>query len=267
MQTLQPDIKRNEPISFRRFLREELIRRCEKNNGYSLRAFARHLGINHATLSSIMAGKRALTRSTIIKLGNSLKLTQEQLTNFLNFYGSHDNQVALTEHQNLALDVFTAISDWYHDAILELIHIKNFKPDIRWISKSLGITTTEVRSAVERLVRLELLEISDNTWKDLSRNNTTNITNNLSSDALKKLQAKILELSMRTLTELPRTHRDHTSLTVAMQTRDLDEVKERIKRFRFELVKFIERKQAKPDAVYQFAFSVFPLTKKQLGDL
>lgn len=263
MHTFQSDIQRTESPDFTQYLRNELISRCNKNDGYSLRAFARQLGVNHATLSSIMAGKRPLTRNTIIKLGKALKLNPTQLENFLKRHESTNISHAQTEHQCMALDTFMVISEWYHDAILELTHTKNFKPDIRWISHTLGITTTEVRSAIDRLERLELLEISDNVWTDLSRNNTTNMNNSLSSQALRNLQAKILELSQKALADLPRTQRDHTSLIVAMHSSDLEEVKERIKRFRFELVNFIERKKAKPDAVYQFAFSVFPITKNR----
>lgn len=241
---------------FRKFLREELIRRCDKNGGYSLRAFARQLSVNHATLSSILSGNRKLTENSIIKLSRALKLSDEQVSQFVQ---SQTNP--MTEHQNLTLDTFTAIAEWHHDAILELTHVQNFKPDIKWISTKLGITSNKCRTAIERLQRLELLDIQDTRWKDCSRNNTTNITNDLSSAALRRLQLKILELSQEALTKLPRTQRDHTSLVIAMQTSDLAEVKKRIKDFRYELVNYIERKKAKPDAVFQFAFSVFPLTK------
>lgn len=169
-------------------------------------------------------------------------------------------------HQSLALDTFNVIADWYHDAILELTHIKNFKPDIKWIADCLGISPNEVRVAKERLERLDLLEVSDGRWIDLSRNNTTNSSNDLTSAALRKLQKKILELSAEALMDLPRTERDHTSITVAMDSSDLNEVKKRIKNFRFELAAFIERKGAKADSVYQFAFSAFPLTRIETQD-
>ena len=86
------------------------------------------------------------------------------------------------------------------------------------------------------------------------------ISNDLSSSALRNLQKSILELSEKALSNLPRTKRDHTSTTVAMNKNDLPEVKEKIKKFRFELVEFIEREQVAPDEVFQLAISIFPLT-------
>lgn len=246
---------------FRKFLQDELISRCKKNKGYSLRAFARQMGVNHATLSCLLAGKRTLTKAAIVKLSKALNLSSKQIDQFLHFHESTSQNSVMTEHQILTIETFTAISEWHYAAILELTHVTNFQPEIKWISASLGITIAEARDAVDRLVRLELLEINGDKWIDTSRNITTNLTNNFTSAALRQLQSKILKLSHDALENLPRTQRDHTSLTVAMQTRDLDEVKERIKKFRFELVNFIERKKTKPDAVYQFAFSVFPLTK------
>jgi uncharacterized protein (TIGR02147 family) len=248
------------PRDFRLYLQQELIRRCEANGRYSLRAFAKSLGESHATLSSILAGKRVLTEKTIIKLAHALKLPDTEINKFVTERANPETRAA-TDHNILTLDTFNVIADWYHDAILELTHTKSFQPDAKWIAKRLGITASEVLAAKERLERLDLLEIKNGKWIDLSRNNTTNFTNDLTSAALRKLQAKILALSNEALLDLPRTKRDHTSLTVAMQTSDLDEVKERIKKFRFELVEFIERKRVKPDAVYQFAFSAFPLTK------
>lgn len=46
----------NAPEEFRALLRQELVRRSAKNPSYSLRSFAKSLGVNHATLSSILAG-------------------------------------------------------------------------------------------------------------------------------------------------------------------------------------------------------------------
>ena len=252
------------PKDFRFFLQQELIRRCQKNRGYSLRAFAKSLGVHHATLSSILAGRRVLTTKSIIKLAQNLKLSSDEIEVFTAaLKRSRGGRRELKEHQVLAQDVFTVVADWYHDAILELTHTSTFKPQFKWIAKRLGISVSEVRAACERLERLELLEIKVDKWIDLSRNNTTNISNDLTSAALRKLQMKILELSSEALESLPRTHRDHTSLMVAMQSSDLPEVKERIKNFRFELAQFVERKEAKPDAVFQFAFSAFPLTKNE----
>jgi transcriptional regulator with XRE-family HTH domain len=244
------------PADFRKFLQAELVRRCEKNPRYSMRAFAMSLNIHFATLSSIMSGKRALTPKTIQKLCDALNLNPRESQRFLS------DVKGPRSYTELSLDVFSVISDWYHDAILELTHIKRFKPDRKWIARTLGITVAEVNIAVERLIHLDLLEISPNgKWVDTCRSNTNNSDFNFTAVALRKYQKKILELSMTALLEVPRERRDHTSLMVSMDRRDLATVKEKIKTFRGELAQYLERNTADHDAVYQFAFSLFPISR------
>ncbi|MBK7959780.1 MAG: TIGR02147 family protein [Bdellovibrionales bacterium] len=271
MKTSESD-KQNKNSDFRSYLQSELIRRSEKNRNYSLRSFAKNLGMNHATLSSILAGRRPLTKKSVIKLCHQLSVSENETLNYIRSI-EQTSQVPsvgpIKLHKELTLDVFMTISDWYHDAILELTHIKSFRGDYKWIATKLGITTIEVRLACERLQRLDLLSISKGgVWVDLSRNNTTNISNDLTNAALRKLQRSILELSQTALENLPRTQRDHTSLAVSIQTSDLPEVKEMIKQFRYSLAAFLERKSASPDAVFQLAISFFPLTNNltETGD-
>jgi hypothetical protein len=57
------------PTTFAAVLRAELTRRCARNSSYSLRAFARSLDVDHATLSQLLRGRRGLTRDTILRLG------------------------------------------------------------------------------------------------------------------------------------------------------------------------------------------------------
>src|SRR5689334_22299599 len=60
--------------SFATLLRSELAKRCEKNERYSLRAFARDLDIEHATLSQLLRGQRELTAATVDRLARQLGL-------------------------------------------------------------------------------------------------------------------------------------------------------------------------------------------------
>ncbi|MFL5812300.1 MAG: TIGR02147 family protein [Bdellovibrionia bacterium] len=259
-----------ESRDFRRYLQQELIRRCEKNPGYSLRSFARSLGIHHTTLSRLIAGKRGLNSKSIQRLCGALKLSQAEASLYLDGKATEAPPLDSAHYQNLALDTFISISEWYHDAILELTHIQGFKGDPKWIATKLGIKASQVKTAVERLQRLELLSITPrNQWIDLSRDNTTNVSNDITSAALRKLQKQILELSMEALEEIPRAHRDHSSTTLAIEAADLPEIKERIKKFRFELTSFVQRKSVKANSVYQLAVSFFPLTPIEIpkGDL
>jgi hypothetical protein len=50
----EAEIRRQAQESYRRTLHEELETRSARNPGYSLRAFARDLGIRHSRLSEVL---------------------------------------------------------------------------------------------------------------------------------------------------------------------------------------------------------------------
>lgn len=246
---------------FRLLLQKELSRRCEKNPSYSLRAFARHLEINPATLSSMIAGKRSISNKTINKLSPKLMLSPEEQVRYLGKLNKRDLKKII--YDEMKQDLFSTISDWYHDAILELTRIKNFQPDHNWIAKALGISVYQVNSAVDRLIKLQLLEINEKgEWRDVSRFNSNTLDSQSTSVAMRKYQKQILEKSLQALESIPRTERDHTSMMVCGNEKDLAKAKKMITAFRRELAEFFQRKNSAGDNVYQISISLFPLAIK-----
>jgi len=244
-------------IDFRHILQQEFVKRCEKNPRYSLRAFAKSLSIEPSPLSAILRGKRPLTEKMTKRLGLALGLSLDEVLKFV----QSDQISAGPTYQQLALDSYAVISDWYHYAILELIRIKSFKPELSYISKTLGISKTEAHIAVERLQRLELLEIKKNgKWVDTTANgNATNINQDLTSQASKKLQRQVLEMGIQALENLPTEVRSQTSMTMAIHPKDLPQAKIMIRDFRRELCAYFE-KSKKPTQVYNLGISLYPVT-------
>ena len=155
--------------SFRLYLQSELARRCVNNRQYSLRSFAMNLGIDHSTLSQLLRGKRPMTAKTIEKLGGRLGLDQSAIEK----YAAYEEMFARTAARpvrgvrQLTCDLMYLVSDVYHYNILELVRLKEFKPDTLWIARMLGITQDEVNIALSRLLRLGLLEMTDrDCWTD-----------------------------------------------------------------------------------------------------
>lgn len=253
---------------FRLFLQSELLKRCKANPLYSLRAYARSLRVSPSALSAILNGKRPLTEKTKVRLGLALGLSLGELKKF-SHADSTKKGIKVTptiRFQQLALDSYAVISDWYHYAILELLRVKSFKPESKWISKALGITTSEVNIAVERLQRTGLLKIENGSWQDTSQNGlATNIHDDLTSTALRKLQRQVLEKSITALETLPTSVRNHTSMTFAIDPDDLPEAKRKIAKFRRDLCEFFE-KTKKPTQIYNLGVSLYPLTTISEGE-
>lgn len=259
---MQLESKKNNFIQndFRLYLQDELKVRCLKNPRYSLRAFAKSLRINHSTLSKLMSGKRPLTMAVQRRLAEALGLGPEEMRSFEK--ATQNTNAELKNLKNLEIDAFTMVSDWYHDAILELTRLRCFKPDPQWIATVLNITVSEVNIAVERMQRLKLLEISKSgRWKDLSADNTTNHIGDHSSVALRKYQAQILQKASEALTHIPRAERDNTSVLITVARDDIAEAKKMIQAFRLQMAQFFTRKKSKPTEIYSLAIALFPITQ------
>ncbi|MCI0525362.1 MAG: TIGR02147 family protein [Acidobacteria bacterium] len=157
--------------SFRLYLQAELARRCAANQQYSLRSFALQLGINHSTLSQLLRGKRPLTARTIEKLGQRLGLGRTEIESFVagaSLAGSGAT-AASSEIRQLTFDTVALLSDLSHRSILELTRLDEFVADTRWIARVLNLSVDEVNVALQRLLRLDLLEMTDHKrWLDKS---------------------------------------------------------------------------------------------------
>jgi transcriptional regulator with XRE-family HTH domain len=153
--------------SFRLFLQSELARRCARNAQYSLRAFALHLGADHSTLSQWLRGRRPITTRSIETLGPKLGLSTTAIEQYVEHSGREDRPSR--DADLLTGETVSLIANWYHFAILELTRLEEFQCDSRWIARVLDVSVDEVNLAIQRMIRLGLLEMeSADRWSDRS---------------------------------------------------------------------------------------------------
>jgi uncharacterized protein (TIGR02147 family) len=255
-----------EGSDFRAFLQGELVRRCKANPRYSLRAFAQFLSVEPSRLSKMLRGQRPLRPPFIEKFGTRLGIHPSQIEAYKAKVkpapgaASASAKPTTQEFRQLSLDTFEAIADWRHYAILELMKVKGFRPDARWVAKALGGSLHEIRDCIERLVRVGLLEVAaDGGWQDRSEGASTHVLGeNYTSYAHRKAQEEILQLAIHALHRIPIEQRDQSSMMMATHTGKIQEAKLMIKRFRRELAQFLEDVPEK-NVVFQLGVSLFPL--------
>jgi hypothetical protein len=230
----------------------EFERRCQANPRYSLRAFAVSLSMDCSYLSKILRGKRKLSGLAKARLAQKMGQPVLPSARILNFSQRNEQR---NEFVSLEEDLFVVIADWYHYAILEMTKLEFFRPDPKWIADYLGIGLAQVMAAVERLRACGLLDISpEGQWKVL---NHTTTTHPFSNQAFRQLQKQILQQSASALENVPIELRDHSSITMCIDSRRLKVAKRMLKRFRRQLMNYLERGSRK-DAVYQLSLSLFP---------
>jgi transcriptional regulator with XRE-family HTH domain len=242
--------------TLRERLRQELVRRIQKNPRYSLRSFAQALGVNSGTLSQILAGKRGVSAKQMKTMLPELGLAPEELAALREGEGRQDPAVSF---HRLTLEMFEVIADWYHYAILELIKTRGFRSEPAWVARRLGLSVFEVQAAVQRMENLGLLKIArDGRWIDASGDVTT-VGNDFTATAFRQLQRQVLERALRALDEVPYERREQTSLTLAVDARQIPEIKARIHRFNEELGGLVESRRTR-DEVYHFGMSLYPVS-------
>jgi len=249
----------NRSSDFKTYLQEELVLRCKRNPAYSLRSFARALGVSPSFLSKVLNGHRRITDKIFQQMTANLNLEPATVSAFGAEASSSDSKMTF---QNLQLEYFKIISDWYHYALIELTHVEGFKSTPEWIASKLGITVNQAKAAVERLLHLELLEMHKGKLRPTSGGNTTT-KNEFTDLAFKKMQDDLLKKAIESLWNEDLEKRDHTSICMAIDPQDIPEVKKRLTTARREICRYLERPQRrKATQVYNLSLSFFALSKE-----
>lgn len=263
MENLQNNFKSD----FFEVVKSDFDKRCKNLPSYSLRSYAQFLGVSPATLSLYFAKKIELSPKIFNIISSKLNLLPEELNHFREIVVNNKQKKLLVNYDNeghsaLEMDEFSFISDWYHYAILEIFSLKNHKNDPTWIAEKLGIADVEkVELAIERLIKLNLLQLNANGKLENVDRFTSILDYNYSSTAMRERQKQILSLSKEKIDAVPITDRDHSGLTMAIDSKLMPEIKEKIKKFRRSLGNYIGKNSTTRDAVYEIQISFFPLTE------
>lgn len=240
------------------YLQEELVLRCQRNPAYSLRSFARSLGVSPSFLSKVLNGRRRITEQFFSRVTTQLDLEPAAFASERSEKGAQADEAFRT----LQLEYFKLISEWYHYALIELTLTAGFSDSPDWIAAKLGISVNQAKSALERLLHLKLLSYKNGQLVPTSGGNTTT-RNEFTDLAFKKMQDDLLHKALTSLWQEPLGQRDHTSICMAIDPADIPEVKKRLAKMRRELCQYLERpKPNKPIQVYNLSLSFFALSKE-----
>lgn len=161
---------------------------------------------------------------------------------------------------DIKTDVFMAISQWYHFAILELIKIYQGRLTPELVAKKISIEVFEARGALERLVRLELAEVDSKGRYANKNTGFASYFNGADTTAAHKiLMAQLLDKSKESLYDVPLEKRDHSSVTMSLNKKQMLKAKKMLKEFRRSFTEEMEKTNS-PNSVYELTMSFYPLT-------
>lgn len=251
---------------YRDFLRAELESRCARNPRYSLRAYAKDLGLSAASLSLILNGKQGVSRQKAVRMAKALGFTQRETQQFCDQVDAFHARSRVLRIQararldeqdqgsTLTLECFQVISDWHHLAILELTEIDGFVSDPQWIARELGLSEKAVKLAIERLIKLELLEKKNGVLRQTSGFMAT--PSGIPSQTIKRFHQQILKKAETALFSQPLDARDFATLLFPVALEDLAWAKNELKTFRRKFLRRLANKKKK-DRVYCLSTQFF----------
>jgi transcriptional regulator with XRE-family HTH domain len=154
---------------FRERLAQEFAAKKQSNSRYSLRAFSALLGADHSTVSQVMRGTRRATVSQIRAWTRKLAISPEEITVLLAAEQVPDPDTIKRQAMLLhwTAEAHAVVRDRVHLEILRLCGADDFRADCRWIAARVQVAVDDVNIALQRLLRLGLIELApDGGWRD-----------------------------------------------------------------------------------------------------
>lgn len=250
-------------------LRYEFSKRAKKNPGYSLRAFAKHLNVSHTLLSLFLNGHRNISSKMVEKIAERLQYSPDKIAKMLESLSDgasvkkkskNKYEVAAASYKKISLDQFSLISEWQHYAILSLLEISDTELTPEFIAKRLNISPLMAKLSIQRLMKFELIERTDD-GRYRQSSGPIVVENTTSTVWTRKFQQQLISKAVESLQNDPIELRDFSSTTFAMDSQHIPYAVKRIREFRRGLTRELEA-FGSPQEVYNLTVQIFPTSKR-----
>ncbi|MDO8493846.1 MAG: TIGR02147 family protein, partial [Deltaproteobacteria bacterium] len=263
------------------FLKDWHKQAKESRSSFSFRNFAKKAGFQSSNfVMLVMQGKRNLGEESVRKfvIGLDLNKQQEEFFRDLVFFNQAKTHKEKDHYYKSLLrgkqvhqlkpmekEQYEYYSEWYHPVVRELVNAKEFDGTPEWIAKIISpeITPAQAAKSLELLEKLGFIQRAPaNRWKQTASVISTGPE--LRSIVVHNYHKKMLDLTKSRMDELSASERDTSAMTLGIKQEKLGEIKEKINRFRKEILEFVSD-QNEPDTVVQFNMQFFPVTKTNKG--
>lgn len=242
---------------------EELLKTLSKrqanNPAYSIRAFARDLDINPATLSAIINKKRPLTINTALSLMPKLNWPASTKKKVISSLTKNQIPEKETDFRPIPESHGEVLARWETFAVLSFLEIPPSKFSARELALKLEVPFGEMLVCLGILEQHGYILEKDGKWS-LAQIECRASTSDVPNKYLRKGHRSKTQRGLQSLDEDPVEVRDFTDMTMAIDPTKLSEAKEWIRDFRRELCAFLEDGEKKQ--VYQINIQLFPLSHR-----
>jgi uncharacterized protein (TIGR02147 family) len=239
--------------------------RRARNSAYSLRALSRDLDLSPTYVSLLLNGKRRMPPELASQLAHRLGLSDSETRLWVkSLAGSSltkDHKATPEESEDflrLSIDRFRVLADWWCLAVLDLTLLDGFQEDLSWIAKRLGIQKRQAKQALDRCIRLGLLE-RDRSGQLKKTHAKLTFETTQSDSSIREFHRGMIHRALEELQHPERfDRRDISGILIATNPERVAEAKKRIANFQRSLLRFLGTGNA--TELYQFNTQLFPLT-------
>ena len=264
-----------EYLNYQAFLKDFYDLRKKRNAFFSYRYLGKVLNLDAGFLVKVMQGKLAMPEKCIDPLIKVAGLQGREADYFreLVFYGRAKTVKDIKVHfeklislrdlepRKVEMTQYSFYQKWYHSAIQCLLLFHKFSGDFKALAAKLNpvITVKEARESIQLLEELGFVrKQEDGRYEVQDARITTG--DKWQSAAIRTFQEECLKLAEESFARHPKEDRDISTVTITLSSKNLDEVKARVKELRQSLL-HLRSEGDEPDSVYQVNIQVFPLTQ------
>ncbi|MBO6934853.1 MAG: TIGR02147 family protein [Deltaproteobacteria bacterium] len=268
-----------EYLDYRAYLRDFYLEQKARGRGFSYRSFSRRAKLRSPNyLKLVIDGERNLTQRMATRFAAGCGLDGEEaeffvdlvafaqaktatekaaryrkLTGSRRYRSAHELEVAQADYH----------SKWFLPAIRELVAREDFEDDAEWIASRLRpcITTEEAADGLDLLLRIGLLIRADD--GSVAQGEPLVSTGPEAFGVhIVTYHRAMLDQASASLDNFTGADRDISSLTLCVGSDGLRRLKERIRRFRRELLE-LSALEDDPEQVVQVNLQLFPLSSRR----
>lgn len=227
----------------------------ERNPRFSMRSFAKRLGLSIATLSEVMSGKATLSERRAIEVMEKIGLTPELENQLLMML----KQIPKHQAEDLNPELYKDISSWQARSLLFSCHESVSKSE-KILEQELGIAESEFKEALSFLLAQGFL--LRNSQGDLVRpKRIFKTTDGAPNEDLKKMHRENLKFAEYALDNLSVEQRDFTFVNLSILPKDLEKIRAEIRQLH---ARILTLHQDSAEAVpFQVAVQAYPIRQRK----
>lgn len=230
----------------------------KRGHKYSLRLFAKDLGISSGRLNALLRGTNLPSARTLKLITTRLKLPATSIREFQAAIEQEKKRRLLNKADIiLKQEDYSIIVDWVPYAIMCLIQTQNFIMTSENVAISLGISKRRADQNIKKLIDLNLIEYVNKKWQPSNLKMTTET--DIPSTLIRQSHEEKMNLALQRMGEVDVVARDFSSIVFPMDPELIGVAKRMLMDFRRSLAEAMSGKCI--TEVYALNIQLFPLTK------